>query len=383
MPARAALPSLTEVSRASLLSGQLVSGASDTEMRNFKKHSDLMRVSTSQCPPVLFHKGGLTDTGAADLARPVREAIAAEDQRIVGVVINGVDDHLAKGEQINVPWVLPSLPLLKVLMETAATANRFVVITSDHGHVIERQTVYRKGEPGERYRHDDGRPLADELIVAGARVVLPANKRHIASWSERVRYGSKKHGYHGGITPQECLVPLAVLSRPDQSIGNWLELPLYRPPWWEIAPRLSNGSKARRTHATGANNPKGSSRKSQPQDALPLFTTETARVERGAWIDALLDSPAFAAQSKLVGRKAPPRDLVQRFLLALDERGGTLTTASLAQRLEQPEMRVEETIAAMRRLLNVEGYDALSIDETRRIVILDRELLHFVFELAG
>lgn len=93
-PVIAALPSLTEVSRASLLSGRLTAGTSEREAANFKKHSDLLRVSMSQYPPALFHKGSLTDTGAADLSRPVRESIASEDQKIVGVVVNGVDDHL-------------------------------------------------------------------------------------------------------------------------------------------------------------------------------------------------------------------------------------------------------------------------------------------------
>ena len=39
-------------------------------------------------------------------------------------------------------------------------------------------------------------------------MVIPESKALIAPWSEKVRYGVKKNGYHGGITPQEMIVKL-------------------------------------------------------------------------------------------------------------------------------------------------------------------------------
>ena len=34
----------------------------------------------------------------------------------------------------------------------------------------------------------------------------------VMPWSEKVRYASRKNGYHGGATPQEVVVPLCVFS---------------------------------------------------------------------------------------------------------------------------------------------------------------------------
>ncbi len=127
---------------------------------------------------------------------------------------------------------------------------------------------------------------------------------------------------------------------------------------------------------------KGASQTSQSHNRLPLFTeTEAAHVENDGWIDGLINSAVFTAQSKLLGRRSLPLDLVRRFLVAFDEGDGIITRASLAQKIEQPELRVGDTIDAMRRLLNVEGYNALSVDATSGAITLDRELLRVTFEL--
>jgi hypothetical protein len=55
----------------------------------------------------------------------------------------------------------------------------------------------------------------------------------IAPWSERLRYGVKKNGYHGGISPQEMLVPIVVLSSQDTYPDGWIEASADTPMWWE------------------------------------------------------------------------------------------------------------------------------------------------------
>ena len=52
--------------------------------------------------------------------------------------------------------------------------------------------------------------------IQGQRVAVEGH-RLIAPWSERVRYGMMKNGYHGGLTPQEMVVPIVVLSGTDKS----------------------------------------------------------------------------------------------------------------------------------------------------------------------
>ncbi|NJM99251.1 MAG: BREX-2 system phosphatase PglZ [Phormidesmis sp. RL_2_1] len=52
----AAIPSVTDVSRMSLLCGQLCQGASNKEVQGFCNHPDLVRHSKRNMPPLLFHK---------------------------------------------------------------------------------------------------------------------------------------------------------------------------------------------------------------------------------------------------------------------------------------------------------------------------------------
>jgi hypothetical protein len=236
-PVISALPSVTEVSRTSLFCGRIAIGTSKDEIVGFAKNDHLLGMSRQGQPPVLFHKASLSETSGSDLSADVRKEIASDKRKIVGVVVNAVDDHLAKGSQVAVPWTLRHLPVLDHLLYAARDHGRTIIITSDHGHVIERQTKYRKAEPGERYRSDDGKPLADELLITGSRVIGPADNRLIAPWSEAVRYGTKKYGYHGGLTPQECIIPLAVLTKQSQITKGWVEIPLAIPEWWKVRDR--------------------------------------------------------------------------------------------------------------------------------------------------
>lgn len=226
LPVIAALPTVTEASRTSLLCGRLATGNSSTEVTGFKINPALAKFKPG---PVLFHKGNLTTAGSSDLAHDVIREIESERRKVVGVVVNAIDDHLAKGEQTNIPWTLHHLPALEHLLRSAWDSGRVVILTSDHGHILERDTTYQKLESGERYRVDDGAPQKDELLISGARVLLLPDHRMIAPWAENVRYGKKKHGYHGGISPQECIVPLAILTHGNVEIKGWVPLTLKRP----------------------------------------------------------------------------------------------------------------------------------------------------------
>lgn len=209
-PVIAALPSVTEVSRASLFSGKLIRGDSTLERKQFTTHPALVKLCKKN-PPLLFHKAGLTESGGIALGGEVRNAVAATENRIVAVVVNAVDDALAKA---GVPrtWRLADLPVLEQLLAAASQSGRTVVLTSDHGHVVEHDTEYRKNEPGERYRKAFPAAGLGEVPVSDGRVVSDMPGGVVLPWSERVRYGIKKYGYHGGASPQECVVPLVVLT---------------------------------------------------------------------------------------------------------------------------------------------------------------------------
>jgi hypothetical protein len=378
-PVISALPSVTEASRTSLLCGSLMAGSAQNEVGGFKSNADLLKVSKAGSPPALYHKGTLSDSPASGLTAQIRDEIASDKRQVVGVVVNAVDDFLGKGDQVSVPWTLESMPVLDQLLYAARDAGRAVVITSDHGHVLERQTTYRKADAGERYRGDDGRPLEGEIAVAGDRVLLPAAGRLIAPWSENVRYGAKKHGYHGGLTPQECVVPLAVVTWPNRVPAGWRELPGHRPAWWDVSFAAADAPAVRDAAASAT--PKKVAPPSSAAPSLPLFATQEKPRAAASWVDALLASPTFASQSKLAGRAAPAPELVRAFLTAVEERGGVILKSALAQKMGQPELRINGILAAMRRLLNVEGYGVLSVDDASGTVSLNAELLRVQFEL--
>src|SRR5437763_8849117 len=73
------------------------------------------------------------------------------------------------------------------------------------------------------------------MAIAGRRVLGDGGKL-IGLWSERVHFGVKRNGYHGGLSPQEMLSPIAVLV---PSIGKrpegWMEVGLCQPAWWDLA----------------------------------------------------------------------------------------------------------------------------------------------------
>jgi hypothetical protein len=227
----AALPSITTVSRSSLLAGRLTS---DPEKASFASNPRLIAASRASKPPLLFQKGDLVLTGGTNLPQPVAAAIADGTRRVVGAVVNAIDDLLAKGEQVRTAWTVASIRPLDALLDAARAAGRAVVVASDHGHIAERDLTYRRTQGwSERWREDDGKPEADEVVLAGPRV-LRGNGRIIAPWSEGVRYAPRKHGYHGGASPQEVVTPLGVLSIRGAVPAGMKERDRTVPAWWQI-----------------------------------------------------------------------------------------------------------------------------------------------------
>jgi hypothetical protein len=371
-PVIAALPSVTEVCRRTLLSGRLMSGTGEEEKSEFSTQSDLVRVSKPGIPPLLFQKSDLKEIAGASLAAELRREIESPNRRVVAVIVNAIDDHLLKGEQVAVPWTLRHIPVLNHLLAAAMESGRLVIMTSDHGHVIDRQTTYRSSTGGERFRNCEGEAESDEIRVAGSRVVVPEGKL-IAPWSEKVRYGGKRNGYHGGVSPQECVIPLVVLGWHSSVPETYDALPTYRPDWW----LLGEMEQPTATTQEVTTYPSVARFSKEGQAELPFRGAATSQT----WIDRLFKSPVFTRQMELVGRSAPPTERIQRFLSALDDRGGTILRQALAQKLGEPEFRIPGLVAAVRRILNVDGYAVLSVDDASGSVFLNRRLLEVQFEM--
>ena len=374
----AVLPTVTESSRMALLSGAVMPGTAAAEKSAFAQHPDLLKVSRSGRPPLLFHKADLTGGAAEGLAAPAREALGDEQRRVVGIVLNAVDDHLAKSEQMQITWRIESIKLLPAILMEARKVGRAFVLTSDHGHVLEADGVKLPGDGEGRWRSAASPASESEIEIGGARVrAATGQERIVLPWSEAVRYGSKRNGYHGGVSVQEAVVPVGVYAGPGEMLEGWEPAPLSYPRWWtaeesrEAPLRLPEPGPA-----TAPESPTGP----QPDLFAEADRPQPAAATRWA---PLFASEVYAAQRQLAGRSAPDDGTVGAALEALcDSRAERLPLVTLAKRLDvAPQSHVRRTVTGLQRLLNVDGYPVLRLDDDGEHVELDGALLVERFEL--
>jgi hypothetical protein len=377
-----AIPTVTEVSRASLLCGRLTVGGQAQEKSGFASNAALLTPSRAEHPPRLFHKGDLSDAG--NLSPEVRAAIGNPHQRVVGVVYNAVDDHLSGPDQLNQRWALEDLRLLLPLLREAREARRVVVITADHGHLLEDETTQVPGGESDRWRLGTSAASPQELVVSGGRVVTSdASNTVVCLWGESSRYAGRKNGYHGGIAPQEVTVPLSVFVPAGASLTGWSPAPPTQPEWWELPPILPA-----QKQPSAVPQPRPVRKKAMPTEAQPglfapvdLPASESHEAPLNDWIGSLLSSPIYASQRQLAARVALPDDKMRFLLEALFERGGKLSRSALANRLSFPEVRMGGFLSAARRLLNVDQMAVLTVDEAAGSVELNITLLQQQFHL--
>jgi hypothetical protein len=370
----AALPTVTVVSRASLLTGTLTEGGQDVERAGFENHAAL-RGASCGTKPRLFHKRDLK-IEQGHIAPEVRDTILDPDARIVGVVVNAVDDHLDKGSQLRLAEGLRALRPLRPLLDVAAEAGRAVVIASDHGHVLENgSSVKPFTGSGERWRPATQPPAEYEVQLSGPRVVRGGGSI-VAPAVEGIRYiPTEKRGYHGGATPQEVLCPLTVITTGGVRLEGWEPLPIRRPAWWEKSFQRPEGVPLPPVRAPEpAVEPSG-------QGVLFIEQDQAAVVVKvEGWIEELLESPVLAEQREAAGRQALDDESLTIFLAVLDRADGVAPPAVLADILELSPSRLRTKLEALRRLLNVDGYPVVTIeaDGTAR---LNRDLLATQFQV--
>ncbi len=377
----AALPTITEVSRTSLLCGRLMLGAAAQERAGFSAHPALLAHSRKDAPPRLFHKGDLAD--ATNLAPEVRTALADPQQRVVGVVYNAIDDHLSGPDQLHQRWALEELRLLLPLFREAREARRVIVVTADHGHLLEDGSAAAAGADSDRWRPGTDARIAQELAVKGGRVVTrDGSNAVVCLWSESARFGGRKNGYHGGISPQEVIVPLSAFAPIGVNVPGWSPAPPAQPEWWELAPATKIAeaappvSVAARTPSRKHTAPAGQSRLFDDQNSAP------AETPTADWIAALLSCAVYASQKQLAARVAIEDEKMRLLLSALMERGGKLSRTALAQRLSMPEMRLAGFLSATRRMLNVDQAPVLVVDDGAGTVQINATLLAQQFRIG-
>lgn len=333
---------------------------------------------------MLFHKA---DVGAGpELEEAVRRAITDRGQQVVGVVHNAVDAQLGGSDQLEPVWSADSLRQVAALLRLARDGGRVVVVTGDHGHILEDGTTQVAAAGGDRWR-GTGAVRDGEVDMRGGRVRAEAGGQAVVmAWSECIRYGAKRNGYHGGASPQEVVVPIAILSASEVprervlpthgTLRDWVEAPPAEPSWWhDDEPPLAAVS----VTAPQSSPPESRRRTARQPD---LFSVPPPEPTRSAWVNRLFTSPTYKAQRRLAGRGAPGDDSLRLVLLTLDARGGRSSRATLAQALGVPAVRVGSIVSAARRILNVDQAQVLSLDAAGDEIVLNARLLRDQFELG-
>lgn len=119
---------------------------------------------------------------------------------------------------------------------------------------------------------------------------------------------------------------------------------------------------------------------SDPPASEPV--PRVADAPRSALVDELLRSAGFAKRCAELPRGRPDDERVAAALNVLVARGGVATPRAIAAACGLPEGRVRGFIAMLSRVLNVDGYGVLTVDESGHDVRLDLDLLRAQFELS-
>ncbi|PSM41352.1 BREX-2 system phosphatase PglZ [Streptomyces dioscori] len=396
----AALPTVTAVSRTSLFAGTLMKGTQADEKRLFPALK-----LWSGAPAAVFHKDDLRTETAGDTFGPALTEALTDGRTQVAVVLNAIDDRLAKEQKLgDAAWRVDDVPGLRDLLRVAAAQGMAVIVTSDHGHVVDRHgwKADAATEPASARHRLPGGPLGGpEIALSGPRVVWPEPGASIvALWDADTRYTALKAGYHGGVSLAEFTIPvLAFLPFGAEPPKGWRELGDQRPPWWapEETGRQVPDEQAGRTAGAAPKKGTAKPRKKQPDprtlpdalfdveltpgenDAL-LTPTIVSRTER--LVTSLLDSETYQAQLDGLARKPQPEP-VRKALAALLDAGGTLPVTALAQRAGMPTTRGDGFAAVLRQLLNYDGVQVLETLPDGRTLRLHEALLREQFALRA
>lgn len=369
-----ALPSLTEVSRCSLLSGGLATGQQDAERSAF---SSFMRAHG--LTSALFHKLSLETSGAGFALSPDVGA-AVDDIDGIGVVacvLNTIDDALDRSDP-GIDWTADTVAHLRPLLERARRAGRTVVLTSDHGHVIERRegrsisvgpTSSNRSRPAEA----GPTPEAGEIRITGDRVLMH-NGDAILAVDELLRYGPLKAGYHGGAAPAEVVVPLHVLTPSEPPAGRVLATP-QQPLWWNspVAAEVVERAESVSTPAMRL-----------PKTEVPTLFDTIDQSTQDDLAAKVLGSATFAEQRKRAQRVTLSDHQIGSLLRHLIASPGNRidqATASIA--LGVPLVRLSGALPMAQRLLNVEQYPVVDRDADGVTVVLDLDLLKEQFGVGA
>lgn len=401
----AALPTITRASRGSLFAGELTEIDQQEERRRFAAHRFWGGADVR-----LFHKADLRGDAGHALGSELAEALADPNTH-VAVVVNTIDDRLGEDRAMS-HWQLNELLGMEQLLAQARTTGRALVITADHGHVIDHGTDKEIVPDALSARHRRGTTPAGrgETVLAGRRVVAEG-QRITALWDTGLRYGNRQAGYHGGVALAEAAIPVLAFAPYGAPVPKgWRELGPQRPSWWSLKDDVVPGTPipspqapsitppAKRTPSAADLRKRVEEQQTAEQEtgqgALMSFDeisaaeqTEAAALPQPApasaaeqLIEALRASDIMSAQ---LGSLPRPEefDTVAKAVQALVDAHGILPITVVAERAGKRATRATGFAATLQRVLNYDQAEALTLTDNGRSLRLDVPLLRRQFRL--
>ncbi|MFG1792089.1 BREX-2 system phosphatase PglZ [Nocardia sp. NPDC049149] len=392
----AALPSLTAISRTSLFAGKLTRGDQNDEKREFPRH----RFWGSKKTATVFHLNDLRGENGQPFGDDLTAALLNPDQHIA-VVLNTIDNALDKDLKLgDTDWELREIGDLRALLRAGADQGMAVLITSDHGHVIDRHSVRVEVAEWQSARHrnpDTSQPLADtEIALSGPRVQWPqvgeSDSAIVALWDNDSRYTTRQAGYHGGASLAEVAIPILAflpfgIEPPTVSRQPiWRQIGDQSPYWWSSdrpappAVQAPQDTTVRRRSVDRVSKERllGLEPMFELSDTPAAPSPFPSNVVEDDLVNRLLGSEIFEGQRALLAR--PPQPVtVDKALRALLQ--GPLPITALAQRVGYPSVRASGFAAILSQLLNFDGITVLETLGDGRTLKLDAARLRTQFGL--
>lgn len=379
----AGLPTVTEVSRSSFFAGKpMKPGASlntGADPKHWAANPHVKKYSEgTDVPRLLLRSDGHTKGGSA--SSEALELVGDTRRRVVGIVVNAIDDALKASHAVRHPWRFDNIASLPDLLEKAREHHRAVMLVSDHGHVpadrIERVTLPHPGakteKGGARWRPwaSPNAAVADnEIGLSGAHVYTPKGAHGVVMLTDDASAyaGNTLAGEHGGATLAEVVAPCLLIGCED---GMEVRA-AYVPRWWHFDVR----------DETAVEVPSSPPVKTKPKRpkvpesqlgfaAIPVPVAEAA-------------PSAFESSEVLVARVSGAADRTQvvRAVEALLARDCVMSADAFAAEMKILAFRVGGFISKLQEALNLDGYEVIRYDPSVRQVYLDREKLAQLFEV--
>lgn len=400
----AALPTVTEFSRAAFFGGALpkatetLQTAKDTE--RFASNKTMHPFCESGIKPRLLLRGdGHTADGALS-AEALHLISATKEQRVAALVVNAIDASLKGDSQQEQRWRVESIRSLRQILDAARDAGRHILIAADHGHVAaDRLKNIGPGDGGgARWRlwRSEGDALQPgERKFSGEGVRVPRGAEAVVLLEhDGARYGGAAHaGEHGGAALAEVVAPCMLLGYEDelrsQQDPALAVRGLFVPDWWTRA--LPTGAQVPLGRSEPAPSKSKSRTKAAPENqmGLPGVTPDPPPAKRQDsappvptkpkdLLPALWNNPILDARTKHDALLRTKTVVAIHFLL---ERTGAAPLAAFAAHLSEPEFRAGGLISKLQEVVNLDGYSILRFDSANRQVFLDKEKLEQQFQV--